>query len=268
MMEHELGRARGQAARGGRVVDEKCQIIHHLPIEFVRQTIAHFNAGSTAATTRPSGESMKLTVTVPHPSGHFQTTTAPSTMATKISKTGPERKVSKTFQPPTILPSRGKVLNIFPHGGSNPLMTKLITSALSIAALAVAVVSAHAESAESLDAILKQAQSAGKPVVLEFTGSDWCPPCKMMQKEVFSTDAFKKFADSDILFVKLDFPNSRAQADDVKTRNRALAEKFNVEGFPTLVVLSPEGEELARQVGFMGGGPDAVIDWIKKSAKM
>jgi protein disulfide-isomerase len=147
-------------------------------------------------------------------------------------------------------------------------MKRSITSALSAAVLACTAFAVHAESAESLESILQQARSANKPILLEFTGSDWCPPCKMMQKEVFSTDAFKKFADSDILFVKLDFPKSREQADEVKTRNRSLAEKYNIEGFPTLVVLSPQGEELSRQVGFMRGGPDAVIDWIKSSSKM
>lgn len=142
----------------------------------------------------------------------------------------------------------------------------LLTLAASVAL--ATVVHAAEESAQPLPEILKSAQASNKPVVLEFTGSDWCPPCKMMQKQVFSTPAFEKFAASDVVFVKLDFPRSREQAADVKARNRSLAEKFNVEGFPTIVILDPSGKELAREVGFQDGGPESFIAWIKKSAKL
>ncbi len=124
------------------------------------------------------------------------------------------------------------------------------------------------ETSQSLEEILKTAEADKKPVVLEFTGSDWCPPCKMMEKQVFSTKEFQDFSASDIVFVKLDFPRSKEQAAEVKARNEELVKKFNIEGFPTLVVLDSQGKELARQVGFLAGGPSAVIDWIQKSAKM
>jgi protein disulfide-isomerase len=151
---------------------------------------------------------------------------------------------------------------------SNAAMKPNLFLAAAASILLAAAGSAHAESADSLESILQSAKTANKPVVLEFTGSDWCPPCKMMQAEVFSKDAFKTFADDQVVFVKLDFPRQRAQTDDVKARNRALAEQFEIEGFPTLLVLSPEGTELARQVGFLRGGPEAVIGWIKESAKL
>ncbi len=149
-------------------------------------------------------------------------------------------------------------------------MKKLTLLAL-VASLAVGSSSAllaAEENADSLPQILKTAEASKKPVVLEFTGSDWCPPCKMMQKQVFSTPDFQKFAASDIVFVKLDFPRQRDQDAAVKARNRELAEKFNVEGFPTVIVLDAAGKELSRKVGFGAGGPEAFIDWVKKSAKL
>jgi thiol:disulfide interchange protein len=118
---------------------------------------------------------------------------------------------------------------------------------------------------ESLDQIQVRAAEAKKPILLEFTGSDWCPPCKMMDKQVFSTEAFQKFAGSNLIFVKLDFPQAKPQTDEIKARNEALAKKFNVEGFPTVVLLSPEGKELAREVGYMGGGAEEFISWVKKA---
>jgi thiol:disulfide interchange protein len=116
-----------------------------------------------------------------------------------------------------------------------------------------------------LDQIQVRAAEAKKPILLEFTGSDWCPPCKMMDKQVFSTEAFQKFAGSNLIFVKLDFPQAKPQTDEIKARNEALAKKFNVEGFPTVVLLSPEGKELAREVGYMGGGAEGFISWVKKA---
>lgn len=141
-------------------------------------------------------------------------------------------------------------------------------AAAACAALSLTTTFAAEENAQSLDQILAAAQKDKKPVVLEFTGSDWCPPCKMMKKEVFSKPAFESFAKNEIHFVTLDFPKSRPQSDAIKSRNRELAEKFNVEGFPTLVVLDPTGKELGRQVGFMGGGAEAVISWIKSKANL
>lgn len=142
---------------------------------------------------------------------------------------------------------------------------KSILSIAGIAALALA--SVQAESATSWDDIKAKAASENKPIVLEFTGSDWCPPCMMMNKEVFSTDAFKKYADSDIVFVKLDFPRKTELPADEKARNDAMAEQFSVEAFPTIVVLDSTGKEIARNVGFMRGGPDAFISWVKDSTK-
>lgn len=144
------------------------------------------------------------------------------------------------------------------------LIKFLALTSLSIFVFLAAAPAAE-ESAESLAEIQARATSEKKPILLEFTGSDWCPPCKMMDKQVFSTDAFQKFAASDLVFVKLDFPRAKAQSAEVKARNEKLAEQFKVEGFPTVILLSPEGKELAREVGFMGGGADEFIAWVNKS---
>ena len=146
--------------------------------------------------------------------------------------------------------------------------TRKTLAVAACAAFTLATCFAAEETDQSLDQILAAAQTENKPVVLEFTGSDWCPPCKMMKKEVFSKPAFADFAKKDIIFVTLDFPRSREQSESIKARNRELAKKFKIEGFPTLVVLDASGKELGRQVGFMGGGAEAVIGWIKNQAKL
>lgn len=116
-------------------------------------------------------------------------------------------------------------------------------------------------------ASLAQAASSKKPVLLEFTGSDWCPPCMKQNKDVFEQPAFEDFAKDKLVLVKLDFPRSKPQSPEIRQRNQELAAKYEVEGFPTIILLDSEGKELARQVGYGGGGVPGFIDWANEKLK-
>ncbi len=90
---------------------------------------------------------------------------------------------------------------------------------------------------------IEQAKKEGKLVMLEFTGSDWCPPCIMMKKEVFSKDEFLEGASESYVLVHLDFP----QGDEaVYKKNEKYLETYKIEGFPTVVLLDAEGDEFSR----------------------
>ena len=114
-------------------------------------------------------------------------------------------------------------------------------------------------------AALEQAAKENKMVLLDFTGSDWCGWCIKLQKDTFSKPEFKKFAEQSLVLVELDFPRGKAQSDELKRQNEELAEKFGVQGFPTLVLLDPKGQEAARNVGYLQGGPDAFIEWVEST---
>jgi protein disulfide-isomerase len=114
---------------------------------------------------------------------------------------------------------------------------------------------------------LEQAAKENKPVLLDFTGSDWCGWCIKLEKETFSQADFKKFSEKSLLLVELDFPNSKPQSDEVKKQNKELQEKYKVEGFPTLVLLDSKGKEIARNTGYLPGGPKAFIEWVERAAK-
>lgn len=94
-----------------------------------------------------------------------------------------------------------------------------------------------------LDAAMKQAAKEDKAVLVEFTGSDWCPPCIMMRKKVFSKPAFVKKASEDYILVELDFPRGD---QELSAKHQPIAEKYNIEGFPTVVLLNSEGKEFNR----------------------
>lgn len=109
------------------------------------------------------------------------------------------------------------------------------------------------------DGALSQAQSDGKLVLLDFTGSDWCPWCIKFDHDVLSTDKFNNYAQTKLELVKVDFPHTTPLPEDQQRANNALAQRFAVDGYPTYVLLAADGRELGRQVGYLAGGPEAFI---------
>ena len=108
-----------------------------------------------------------------------------------------------------------------------------------------------------------KATAEQKPLLLDFTGSNWCGWCIKLDKEVFSQKAFKEFAADNLVLVELDFPRGKEQSEDLKAQNMALAEKYGIRGFPTILLLTPEGE-LIEKTGYLRGGPEAYIAHIKQ----
>jgi thiol:disulfide interchange protein len=94
-----------------------------------------------------------------------------------------------------------------------------------------------------LEKAFAKAKSEKKSVLVEFTGSDWCPPCIAMRKNVFSKKEFVTAASKNFILVELDFPNGDAA---VKEKNEPMAKKYKIEGFPTVILFNPEGKEFSR----------------------
>ena len=101
-----------------------------------------------------------------------------------------------------------------------------------------------------------------KYMLLDFTGSDWCPWCIKMDKEVFSQPKFSEFALKNLILVRLDFPRRTPQSAAEKSQNEGLAQKYGIEGFPTYLLLDSTGKEVRRQVGYLQGGTSAFINWL------
>jgi thiol-disulfide isomerase/thioredoxin len=114
---------------------------------------------------------------------------------------------------------------------------------------------------------LKKAASENRMVLLEFTGSDWCPPCKKQAEDVFAQPAFAEFASANLVPVKLEFLKYSKQPEEQIATNAAIRDKYQVDGYPTLILLDSKGAELARQSGYGGGGVEAFIAWVNKNKK-
>ncbi len=111
-----------------------------------------------------------------------------------------------------------------------------------------------------------QAQSLKdkKPMLVNFTGSDWCGWCIKLDREVFSKKEFQKWAKENVILVKLDFPRKSKQTAAEKKANRALANKYGVRGYPTILFINGKGEAVGKS-GYMKGGPSA---WTKSASKI
>ena len=138
---------------------------------------------------------------------------------------------------------------------------------LSLLVLATSTVFAADGWMTDYKAALELAAKENRPVLLDFTGSDWCGWCVRLDKETFSQPEFKTFAEKNLVLVELDFPNNKPQSDEVKKQNKALQEKYGVQGFPTLVLLNSAGKEIARNPGYLPGGPKGLIAWVEAAKK-
>lgn len=121
-----------------------------------------------------------------------------------------------------------------------------------------------------LHGAIAQAKTENKLVLLDFTGSDWCPPCMELEKTVFSQPQFQTYAASNLVFLTVDFPQKFQLSPAATATNNWLSDKFNIEGTPTLIALDGTGRIVWKHLGMLDGGPKALIadlDAAKSQAK-
>ncbi len=117
---------------------------------------------------------------------------------------------------------------------------------------------------DDFDKAKVQAKAENKKILLNFTGSDWCGWCIKLDKEVFSQPAWKEYAAKNLVLVMLDFPRSFQVSPETKKQNDKLADKFKVQGYPTIVITSASGTRKG-ELGYVAGGPDAFIKALEKA---
>ena len=106
------------------------------------------------------------------------------------------------------------------------------------------------------------AKKENKILFVDFSGSDWCGWCIKLHKEVLSQKAFLDYAKDNLVLVLIDFPRRKAQSPEEKRQNKALAEQFGIRGYPTVLLISPEGKILAK-TGYRRGGAAAYVHYLK-----
>jgi len=110
-----------------------------------------------------------------------------------------------------------------------------------------------------------------KPLILFFTGSDWCGWCKRLQAEVFFMPEFEKWAKDNVVLLELDFPRRTEQPEELKQQNTNIQQMFGVRGYPTIWFVTPtkNGTEIGfgkiGTTGYVNGGPQA---WIAEAERI
>lgn len=149
----------------------------------------------------------------------------------------------------------------------NVFMKKLLVGAIAVLTLIGATAGESAAWLTDLPKAQTQAKAEKKLVLLDFTGSDWCPPCKALHKNVLSKPEFEAYAKTNLVLVELDFPDRKPQSAELKKANKALLEKFKVDGYPTIIVLDAEGKEIYRNSSYNGATVNDFIAELEKLKK-
>ncbi|MCH9609419.1 MAG: Disulfide bond reductase DsbH [Chlamydiales bacterium] len=108
---------------------------------------------------------------------------------------------------------------------------------------------------------MQMAQKERKPLILYFTGSDWCGWCKKMDSEIFSSPEFTSAVGSKFIFVKLDFPMNQKLPQEEIQQNAQLKQRYGVTGYPTIVIVDASGGFLG-QTGYRSGGGKAYANYL------
>lgn len=113
------------------------------------------------------------------------------------------------------------------------------------------------------EAAKARAAELKRPILANFSGSDWCGWCIKLDKEVFQQATFKQYAEKNLVLFLADFPDSKPQTEGLKMQNEILMARYGVQGFPTILLLDAHGGLLA-QTGYQRGGPDAYVAHLRE----
>ncbi len=123
---------------------------------------------------------------------------------------------------------------------------------------------------DSYEEAAKVSKKTNKPILANFTGSDWCRWCKVLDREVFNTDEFKTWASENVVLLELDFPKKKKLPQALQLQNYTLQKAFGVRGYPTIIVFEPgKGDNPKKDMvefgrtGYIKGGS---TKWIASIA--
>ncbi|HKR04947.1 MAG TPA: thioredoxin family protein [Bacteroidia bacterium] len=118
----------------------------------------------------------------------------------------------------------------------------------------------------NMEKAIELSNKTKKPLMLFFTGSDWCGWCKRLQSEVFQKPEFAAWAKKNVVLVELDFPRRTPLTPELQTQNSQLQQFFGIQGFPTIWFVNAsknDGKtsfEKLGNTGYVAGGPTAWLD--------
>ena len=101
-----------------------------------------------------------------------------------------------------------------------------------------------------MDEAYQQSKKSGKPILANFTGSDWCGWCKRLTMTVFSKPEFTKWADKNVVLLEVDFPRRFRLPADIQQQNRSMQQAFGIRGYPTIWLFNATKDQSTGQYNF------------------
>lgn len=96
------------------------------------------------------------------------------------------------------------------------------------------------------------AEKESKRILIILTGSEWCVPCKKMDKNVIDNFEFQKYAEQNLIVFLIDLPgggliiNSKVYQDYEKFKN-----KYQTNALPSLILTENDGTKIRILKGKM-----------------
>jgi thioredoxin-related protein len=112
----------------------------------------------------------------------------------------------------------------------------------------------------------QRAEQLNRPLLLVFSGSDWCRPCILFDRDVLQSEAFSEMAQSELVFYKADLPrNAKLLSEDQRQQNENLAARYNPDGaFPMLVLFNSKGNVIKSKKGAFAS-TSALKEWVQNN---
>lgn len=109
-------------------------------------------------------------------------------------------------------------------------------------------------------------KKTNQPIILVFAGSDWCGPCIKLDRDIWQSEEFKKYADKHYVLYKADFPRRKANklAPEIENQHKILADKYNIKGYFPLVVLLDENGKILGETGYHNVKPNEYISILNE----
>ena len=105
----------------------------------------------------------------------------------------------------------------------------------------------------------KIAASTNRKLFILFTGSDWCPPCQALKRNVLDKSSFKSVASKEYVFVMADFPRRKKLSVAQQDHNEKLAKKYGIRSYPTVILAKADGTKLSSMGGYSGDTPASFL---------
>jgi len=119
---------------------------------------------------------------------------------------------------------------------------------------------------EDFESAKEIAASEDKPILMLFTGSDWCPYCVKLEKNVLKEKEFKSYADEELVLMMVDFPRRKKQKRSLAEANKKLNQQYGIRGYPTLVLVDEKGKALST-FGYGGQDAEKFVESLKTKVK-